>query len=184
MKGTDEHPGVLPLAVKQIFDYIDKNTDRYVVRSRSTVEKRNEHSRSAARHSEFLVRVSYIEIYNEVISDLVATKPTTLRIHEDAVRGVFVGGLTEEIVTSAQQVLQFMQFGESRRHVSATRMNDQSSRSHTLFRILIESRVRGTNNASAADDDDAQSGANATASSNSNNNSSKNSSTRSASVRK
>ena len=92
--------------------------------------------------SEFLVRVSYIEIYNEVISDLASNKPTTLRIHEDAARGVYVGGVSEEVVTTAEQVLQFMELGESRRHVSSTRMNDQSSRSHTLFRIMIESRVR------------------------------------------
>jgi centromeric protein E len=96
------------------------------------------------------VRVSYVEIYNEVISDLATSKPTTLRIHEDAVRGVFVSGLLEEIVTSAEQVLQFMQLGESRRHVGATRMNDQSSRSHTLFRFLIESRVRNAADGDAA----------------------------------
>jgi centromeric protein E len=94
------------------------------------------------KNREFIVRVSYIEIYNEVISDLVADKQKTLRIHEDAARGVYVGGLTEQECESAEQALEFMRRGEARRHVSATRMNDQSSRSHTLFRVSIESRAR------------------------------------------
>tara|TARA_R110002050_G_scaffold22894_6_gene62278 strand:+ start:21 stop:413 length:393 start_codon:yes stop_codon:yes gene_type:complete len=57
--------------------------------------------------------------------------------------GVCVAGLKEEIVVSPEQVLQVMKRGESVRHVSATNANDRSSRSHTLFRIVIESRERG-----------------------------------------
>jgi centromeric protein E len=105
--------------------------------------------------------VSYIEIYNEVLRDLLSPKSKMLKIHEDlevspasvymgrfdlivtlTQRGVFVGDLKEEIVTSADQVLNLMEMGESHRQYGATNMNEHSSRSHTIFRIVIESRDR------------------------------------------
>ncbi|KAK4485521.1 hypothetical protein RD792_008163 [Penstemon davidsonii] len=52
-------------------------------------------------------------------------------------RGIFVAGLREEIVASADQVLEFMAFGESHRHIGETNMNVYSSRSHTIFRMNL-----------------------------------------------
>ncbi|PPD86558.1 hypothetical protein GOBAR_DD16512 [Gossypium barbadense] len=57
-------------------------------------------------------------------------------------RGIYVAGLREEIVASPQQVLDLMEFGESHRHIGETNMNLHSSRSHTIFRMIIESRDR------------------------------------------
>ncbi|XP_007028491.2 PREDICTED: kinesin-like protein KIN-7O isoform X3 [Theobroma cacao] len=57
-------------------------------------------------------------------------------------RGIYVAGLREEIVASPEQVLDFMEFGESHRHIGETNMNLHSSRSHTIFRMIIESRDR------------------------------------------
>ncbi|KAI3984185.1 hypothetical protein MKX01_011139 [Papaver californicum] len=57
-------------------------------------------------------------------------------------RGIFVAGLREEIVATPEQVLELMDFGESHRHIGETNMNTYSSRSHTIFRMIIESRDR------------------------------------------
>eukprot|EP00854_Cymbomonas_tetramitiformis_P010535 gene10535-12465_t len=89
---------------------------------------------------EYLLRVSYMEIYNEQIRDLLRPSKCQLQVHEDPYRGVYVSGLHEEIVSSADQVLQLMESGELNRHVGETNMNLRSSRSHTIFRMVVESR--------------------------------------------
>ncbi|KAL8489358.1 hypothetical protein ACS0TY_025309 [Phlomoides rotata] len=119
MRGSDSEPGVIPLAIHDLFNTLQQEMDR-----------------------EFLLRMSYMEIYNEEINDLLAPEHRKLQIHESIERGIFVAGLREEIVASADQVLELMKFGESHRHVGETNMNVYSSRSHTIFRMIIESREK------------------------------------------
>ncbi|KAD6453624.1 hypothetical protein E3N88_08329 [Mikania micrantha] len=119
MRGSSIEPGVIPLAVHDLFDMIQQEIDR-----------------------EFLLRMSYMEIYNEEINDLLAPEHRKLQIHESIERGIFVAGLKEEIVTSPKQVLKFMEYGEAHRHIGETNMNLHSSRSHTIFRMIIESREK------------------------------------------
>ncbi|XP_017405878.1 kinesin-like protein KIN-7O isoform X3 [Vigna angularis] len=119
MRGSKAEPGVIPLSVNDLFRIIQQDVDR-----------------------EFLLRMSYMEIYNEEINDLLAPEHRKLQIHENLERGIYVAGLREEIVASPQQVLNLMEFGESHRHIGETNMNVYSSRSHTIFRMIIESRDR------------------------------------------
>ncbi|RID71302.1 hypothetical protein BRARA_C03246 [Brassica rapa] len=119
MRGSPTEPGVIPLAVHDMFETIYQDTSR-----------------------EFLLRMSYLEIYNEDINDLLAPEHRKLQIHENLEKGIFVAGLREEIVASPQQVLEMMEFGESHRHIGETNMNVHSSRSHTIFRMIIESRQK------------------------------------------
>ncbi|XP_068471595.1 kinesin-like protein KIN-7O isoform X3 [Phaseolus vulgaris] len=119
MRGSKAEPGVIPLAVNDLFRIIQQDVDR-----------------------EFLLRMSYMEIYNEEINDLLAPEHRKLQIHENLERGIYVAGLREEIVASPEQVLNLMEFGESHRHIGETNMNLYSSRSHTIFRMIIESRDR------------------------------------------
>lgn len=110
---------------------------------------------------EFLLRVSYLEIYNEVINDLLCPSNTNIKLHETtAVRatpcnpgcelasfpnpfahqgGVLIGDLKEEIVLSPQQVMSIIAAGEAHRHVGSTDFNEMSSRSHTIFRMVMNS---------------------------------------------
>lgn len=119
MRGSGNEPGIIPLAVHDLFRTIEEHLDR-----------------------EFLLRMSYMEIYNEEINDLLVPEHRKLQIHESIERGIYVAGLREEIVTCPEQVLEFMSFGESHRHIGETNMNVYSSRSHTIFRMVIESREK------------------------------------------
>ncbi|KAG0349143.1 hypothetical protein BG004_001567 [Podila humilis] len=119
MSGTETQPGITPRAVEDVFKYIRENSER-----------------------EFLLRVSYMEIYNESIRDLLSPEAIDLRIHEDKRRGVYVSPLKEEIVTTPIQVMRIIERGDYQRHVSSTDFNAHSSRSHSIFQITVESRER------------------------------------------
>ncbi|KAF3341935.1 Kinesin-related protein 4 [Carex littledalei] len=119
MKGSDAEPGIIPLAIQDLFYTIQETGDR-----------------------EFLLRMSYMEIYNEEINDLLAPEHRKLQVYENSERGIYVAGLKEEIVNCPEQVLDLMKFGESHRHIGETNMNLYSSRSHTIFRMIIESREK------------------------------------------
>ena len=93
---------------------------------------------------EFLVRCSYIEIYNECITDLLDTKKTNLKIRETPKAGVAVLGVTAPFIANAQQALEVIQRGTAQRHVGETKMNEASSRSHSIFRMIIESKDKDT----------------------------------------
>ena len=78
-----------------------------------------------------------LQLYNEEVHDLLARNTNTkLQIHESKESGVYVAGLREDIVTSAENVIRIIDEGEGSRHFGETRMNKQSSRSHTVFRMV------------------------------------------------
>ncbi|XP_015694238.1 kinesin-like protein KIN-7G isoform X2 [Oryza brachyantha] len=122
MHGDQRSPGVIPLAVKDIFNIIQETPNR-----------------------EFLLRVSYLEIYNEVVNDLLNPAGQNLRIRED-IQGTFVEGIKEEVVLSPVHVLSLIAAGEEHRHVGSTNSNLLSSRSHTIFTLTIESSSSGQSN--------------------------------------
>ncbi|RDA88711.1 hypothetical protein CP532_4132 [Ophiocordyceps camponoti-leonardi (nom. inval.)] len=107
--------GVIPRIVEQIFASI--------MSSPSTIE--------------YTVRVSYMEIYMERIRDLLAPQNDNLPVHEEKNRGVYVKGLLEIYVSSVQEVYEVMRRGGNARAVAATNMNQESSRSHSIFVVTI-----------------------------------------------
>ncbi|XP_070289306.1 centromere-associated protein E isoform X2 [Myotis yumanensis] len=122
MMGSGDYLGVIPRAIHDIFHKIEKFPDR-----------------------EFLLRVSYMEIYNETITDLLCDtrKMKPLIIREDFNRNVYVSDLTEEVVSTSEMALKWIRKGEKNRHYGITKMNQRSSRSHTIFRMILESREKG-----------------------------------------
>ncbi|XP_060028371.1 centromere-associated protein E [Erinaceus europaeus] len=122
MMGSKDYLGVIPRAIHDIFQKIKKFPDR-----------------------EFLLRVSYMEIYNDTITDLLCDtlKMKPLIIREDFNRNVYVSDLTEEVVYTSEMALKCITKGEKNRHYGATKMNQRSSRSHTIFRMILESREKG-----------------------------------------
>ena len=130
MQGTTASPGVIPLAITDIFSYIRETPRR-----------------------EFLLRVSYLEIYNEKIHDLLslptasgvgsgASQPEEIKLREDGKRGVYASPLKEEIVQSPTQLLRVIARGDQARRTGSTQYNTRSSRSHAVVQIVVESRER------------------------------------------
>jgi kinesin family protein 5 len=112
---NDDGRGVIPRIVEQIFESI----------------------LSSPGSIEYTVRVSYMEIYMERIRDLLQPLNDNLPVHEEKNRGVYVKGLLEIYVSSVQEVYEVMRRGGSSRAVAATNMNQESSRSHSIFVITI-----------------------------------------------
>ncbi|XP_028939829.1 centromere-associated protein E, partial [Antrostomus carolinensis] len=121
MMGNEDSVGIIPKAIQHVFKIICEIPDR-----------------------EFLLRVSYMEIYNETITDLLCDirKKKPLGIREDVDRNTYVEDLIEEVVVAPEQVMEWIRKGEKNRHYGETKMNEHSSRSHTIFRMIIESRER------------------------------------------
>ncbi|KAI1390152.1 kinesin-domain-containing protein [Hypoxylon trugodes] len=128
MQGTASSPGVIPLAITDIFSYIRETPSR-----------------------EFLLRVSYLEIYNEKIHDLLSMASSNgvgmanqeeIKLREDSKRGVYATPLKEEIVQSPTQLLRVIARGDQARRTASTQFNARSSRSHAVVQIVVESRER------------------------------------------
>ena len=125
MLGNPKDPkeaGIIPNCFSHIFGFID--------------EKEKE--------MKFLVRCSYLEIYNEEIHDLLGEgagqkkEPKKLDLKEDPEKGVFVKDLTQAMVKSIPEIEKAMNFGTENRKTASTAMNATSSRSHSIFTIYIE----------------------------------------------
>jgi kinesin family protein 5 len=89
---------------------------------------------------EYTVRVSYMEIYMERIRDLLMPQNDNLPVHEEKNRGVYVKGLLEVYVASDDEVYEVLRRGGSSRAVSATNMNAESSRSHSIFVVTVSQK--------------------------------------------
>ncbi|EXB80276.1 Kinesin-like protein KIF15 [Morus notabilis] len=85
-------------------------------------------------------KCSFLEIYNEQITDLLEPSSTNLQLREDLKKGVHVENLTEYNVRNVNDVVKLLLQGAANRKVAATYMNSESSRSHSVFTCTIESR--------------------------------------------
>lgn len=95
---------------------------------------------------EFSMRVSYLELYNEELCDLLASTETNpIRIFDDATKkgSIIVHGLEEIPVHSTGDVYKLLAKGTERRKTASTLMNAQSSRSHTIFSVTVHIRENG-----------------------------------------
>ena len=92
-----------------------------------------------SKETQFLIRASYLEIYNEEIRDLLSKNPRNrLDLHEKTDSGVYVRDLSYFAVKSVAEINDVLKIGMKNRSVGSTNMNAQSSRSHSLFQITIE----------------------------------------------
>ncbi|KAF2363033.1 Kinesin motor domain [Trinorchestia longiramus] len=123
MMGSSESPGIIPLTIQSIFKGIEDTPDR-----------------------QYLIRASYMEIYNEQIADLLLGRSNIpgnkgLAVREDTSGNIYVVDLKEECVTDEAKLLSMMHRGNRNKQMGCTNMNDHSSRSHTIFRIIVESQT-------------------------------------------
>lgn len=118
-----EEPGIIPRSMREVFATIKRTPDR-----------------------EYLLRCSYLEIYNETIYDLLAP-PGVAAANPVQIQGgigsdITLSPLREEVVTSLKGVKEVLRRGEAHRRTACTDWNERSSRSHSVFRMVIESREK------------------------------------------
>jgi len=115
--------GVIPRSVRDIFKYIAEKSD-----------------------TEFLVKVSFMELYNEQLFDLLSTKTrreeTMVDIREDGNKGIKIPGLTETPITSVGDTMTLLEKASEGRVTAATAMNARSSRSHAIFTLGVEAKPK------------------------------------------
>ncbi|OAA77547.1 kinesin family protein [Akanthomyces lecanii RCEF 1005] len=123
MMGTPDQPGLIPRTCEDLFERIQA--------------AQNEDTNIA-----YNVRVSYFEVYNEHVRDLLvpvnaSLPPNYLKIRESPTEGPYVKDLTEVPVRSIDEILRHMKSGDASRTTASTKMNDTSSRSHAVFTIML-----------------------------------------------
>ncbi|XP_062912548.1 kinesin-like protein KIF13B [Mobula hypostoma] len=118
MMGSKDKPGLIPRLCSKLFE-------------RALQEANEEQS--------FTVEVSYMEIYNEKVRDLLDPKGSrhSLKVREHKVLGPYVDGLSKLAVASYKDIESLMSEGNKSRTVAATNMNEESSRSHAVFNIIL-----------------------------------------------
>uniref|UniRef100_A0A7N6BFY2 Kinesin motor domain-containing protein n=1 Tax=Anabas testudineus TaxID=64144 RepID=A0A7N6BFY2_ANATE len=116
---TDELRGVIPRSFEYLFFLIN---------------------RESSKSKSFLCKCSFIEIYNEQIYDLLDTASASLFLRENIKKGMFVEGAVEKFVNSAAEAYQVLSMGWRNRRVASTSMNRESSRSHAVFTMTLESK--------------------------------------------
>ncbi|CAD8104939.1 unnamed protein product [Paramecium primaurelia] len=82
-----------------------------------------------------IIKGSYLEIYNEQIFDLLSSSSNSLQIREDPKKGIYVENLNAAVISNYDEAIALLRKGNSTRHIAATKMNSESSRSHAVFLI-------------------------------------------------
>lgn len=90
------------------------------------------------KNIKYTLKISYLEIYNETVNDLLDPTKKNLEIRESLQRGIFVNNLTEIPVGSFDKAMGLFKQGDQNRVMAETKLNEKSSRSHTIFRLSLE----------------------------------------------
>ncbi len=120
MMGTPEQPGLIPRTCEDLFQRIES---------------------SSSPNISYNVRVSYFEVYNEHVRDLLVPRsdpPYYLKIRESPIEGPYIKDLTDVPVKNFAEIMRYMRMGDSSRTTASTKMNDTSSRSHAVFTIMLK----------------------------------------------
>ena len=125
MLGNVDYPGILPCSLKNLFDLLEK-------------EKKE-------KNLSFNLYCSYIEIYNEIIHDLIGDS-TGCKIVEDNKYGLIVPEAQKICINSFEEGIQLKDIGEEKRQYKDTIINDYSSRSHTIFQLYLETTIQDNKN--------------------------------------
>ncbi|CAI9762820.1 unnamed protein product [Fraxinus pennsylvanica] len=123
----EEHDqqGLIPRVCQRLFERVNEEQEKH-----------------ADKQLVYMCRCSFLEIYNEQITDLLDPNQKNLQIREDIKSGVYVENLTEECVSSMEDVSQLLIKGLSNRRTGSTSVNAESSRSHSVFTCVVESRSK------------------------------------------
>ncbi|KAM3826815.1 kinesin-like protein KIF19 [Vipera latastei] len=123
MLGTDSEPGIYIRTLRDLFQAIEATGDEW----------------------NYLVYVSYLEVYNEVIRDLLNPSTGYLELREDSKGCIQIAGITEVSTTNAQEIMELLTKGNKERTQEPTAANKTSSRSHAVLQVSVKqtNRVKG-----------------------------------------
>jgi len=119
IRGDEMREGLIPLCVRQVLDAVSAA------------------NRQSPTSHTWSVKMSYMEIYNETIGDLLSGQ-TNLQMFEKKGGGLHVQDLREEVVTDWKRADVLLQAGDENKHVGCTLHNDKSSRAHTVFKLQVD----------------------------------------------
>lgn len=128
MVGSLKDPGMIPLSFEQIFKQVEENK----------------------AHTDFNISISYLEIYCEMVRDIIDPGRDNLDIREDKDKGVFIQNISKHEVTSWKETKSLLDQGMENRAVTATEMNAESSRSHAILIARITRENKATQERSQA----------------------------------
>ncbi|XP_071106113.1 kinesin-like protein KIF19 [Haliotis cracherodii] len=123
MLGTDKEPGIMVLTLNDLFQEMEKTSNNMA----------------------YKVSMSYLEIYNEMIRDLLNPSSGILDLREDSRGQVQVAGLSEVTARSTDEVIQMLMKGNQERTQEPTAANKTSSRSHAVLQVIVKQRNRVRN---------------------------------------
>ena len=122
MKGdTIKNEGIIPLTIKEVFNSLNKKD--------SSISK-------------YIVKISYIEIYNEIINDLIDTSKKNLDIKEEQNKRTYVHNASEFTAENAEKAIQIYNIGELNRTNGEAKMNEKSNKNNLIFRIILELYIK------------------------------------------
>ena len=119
IRGDEMREGIIPMCVRQVLDAVNAANQR------------------SPTSDTWSVKMSYMEIYNETIGDLLSGQ-TNLQMFEKKGGGLHVQDLHEEVVTDWKRAEKLLQAGDENKHVGCTLHNDKSSRAHTVFKLQVD----------------------------------------------
>jgi len=115
----ESQKGVIPNAIDHIFECIAADTTG----------------------AEIQLGVSYMEVYREVIRDLLDPSKVILQVRDSPLKGIYVEDLTYEYVTCKEDIVELLEIGQKARVTKSTSMNDTSSRSHSVFVLTVHQKL-------------------------------------------
>ena len=115
IRGNNQSPGIIPLTIKALFEEI-----------------------AHSEHRKFSVQASFMELYNETVNDLLNDSNKNLDLKEN-LQGIYIKNLTVKEVKTVDEALICLHEGDQVKKIGETLLNAQSSRSHTIFRLVISS---------------------------------------------
>ena len=122
MLGNDDNPGIMVLTLRELF------------RSILLYQNRN-----------YIIKLWYIEIYNENIRDLLVNNNENLELREDPNKGIIINNVTEIITNSSEDILNLLKMGNKNRTTEETNANETSSRSHAILNIMVSYKDKNIN---------------------------------------
>ena len=125
---SQKQRGIIPRAVEKIFEHIERTRKAEVS--------------DYTRETTFSVQCSFLQLYNENVEDLLSSRRKSLNIRQNPERGVYVEDLRVLETKSKASVFRLIKKGFQRRATASTALNDVSSRSHAIFRIIFRQEAQ------------------------------------------